>query len=146
MKGWYFYQVIKRETSSYFKKNYLFTSMYKFYFRLLYFFLVLVYSPFLLTILAHPPLTMPATSISLTSGLKSLNGMSKGFLFPFSVPLCAVFAWFWPCDVNVFCCGFSLLLWLWLWCVWRNHPKPPIISSGSPRHLRPLIASFWRRL
>ena len=96
-EGWYIYQVIKRETAFYFKKFiYLHLEICT---SLFYFFGLL---SFLFTIPALPPFTIPATSISLTSGLKSFNGMSSGF------PLCLLAVLLdLTCDVLVlgFCYG-----------------------------------------
>ena len=56
----------------------LFTKIQVYFFSLL-FLSSLVF--FTLTTLALPPLTIPATSIFLTSGLKSLKGMFNKFFF-----------------------------------------------------------------
>ena len=74
-EGWYFYQVIKRETSSYFKK-FIYLHLDRLCTKTDYFLGLL-----LLTTLALPPLTIPSTNIFRTSGLKSFRGMSRGLVF-----------------------------------------------------------------
>ena len=86
----------------------LFTKIQVYFFSLL-FLSSLVF--FTLTTLALPPLTIPATSIFLTSGLKSFKGMFNKFFFPLPTV-----------SLDSFCVSF-------FGCFFGGSDDPPIIAN-----------------